>query len=208
MKNESRRIVIIVCVALGLFFIMALPGLDQVFAQAPTGSIPTVTSSPVGPLITVRLDPDQPQINVRSGPGTEYDKVGVLLAGQSAPAKGRTPGGSWILIDYPGITSGTAWVFAPLVDLSPGANLPIIEPPPTPTPLVTATIDPTLAAQFIVTVVPTRLPTFTPAEPLVIPTFIDNSSPPVLAGVPMGLVIIVLAALGIITGLLSLVQNR
>lgn len=206
-SNRSKSLLVIIAI-IGVLLVMMLPYNGQTYAQAPTGSIPTVTSSPIGPIITVRMDPDQPQINVRSGPGTDYEKVGVLLAGQSAPAKGRTPGGSWILIDYPGTSGGMAWVFAPLVDLSPGANLPIIEPPPTPTPLTTATIDPTLAAQFIVTTVPTRMPTFTPAEPLAIPTFEDNSRAAVLGGVPMGLIIIVLISLGVITGLLSLTQNR
>ena len=48
--------------------------------------------------------------------------------------------------------------------------LPIVEPPPSPTPQYTATIDPTLAAQFVITIQPTRLPTFTEPAPIVIPT--------------------------------------
>ena len=55
--------------------------------------------------------------------------------------------------------------------------LPIIEPQDTPTPLVTSTIDPTLAAQFIVTAIPSRLPTFTPPSPLEIPTLIPEDYP-------------------------------
>ncbi|NPV57334.1 MAG: SH3 domain-containing protein [Anaerolineae bacterium] len=208
MKQNRFRYLLVIAIVLISIFVFYLPSDQVVYAQAPTGSIPTVTSSPAGPTITVRLDPDQPQINVRSGPGTEYDKVGVLLAGQSVPAKGRTPGGSWILIVYPGTAGGTAWVFSPFVDLSPGASLPIIEPPPTPTPLTTATIDPTLAAQFIVTAAPTRLPTYTPAPPLEIPTFVDNSKPATLGGVPMGLIIIILVSLGVVTGLLAFTQNR
>lgn len=138
--------------------------------QPPTLDFPTVTGSPVGPQIVV---PDQ--VNVRTGPSTgpEYDQIGVLIAGQRAPALGRSPGGLWIQIAYPGVPGNVAWVYAPLVVLDPpGANLPIIEPPPTTTPRVTATIDPTFAAQFNLSdITPTRLPTYTAPPPVVQPTF-------------------------------------
>lgn len=165
----------------------------------------SVTGTAVGVTITVKLD--QEQINVRSGPGTTYSLVGVLLAGQKVPAKGRSVGGEWILVVYPGAPGGLGWVYAPLVDPSGGA-LPVVEPPPTPTPLVTATIDPTLAAQFIITTIPTRLPAFTQAPPLVIPTYQAVSGGFSAGGVPMGLVIVALAALGIFLGIFSLAQGR
>lgn len=144
---------------------------------------PTVTGTPEGPVILV---PDQ--VNVRTGPGVNYDQVGVMISGQRAPAVGRSPGGEWLQIHYPGIPGDLGWVFTPLVRLEPpGATLPIVEPPPTPTPLTTATIDPTLAAQFLDLAQPTRLPTFTPAEPPIQPTFAPISEngnaafPPILA---------------------------
>jgi len=138
------------------------------FSQPPTVSIPTVTGTPLGPMIVV---PDQ--VNVRSGPGTEYELIGVLIAGQQAPAVGRSVGGDWIQIFYPGVPGNVAWVYSPFVVLDPpGASLPILEPPPTATARATATIDPTLAAQFnLGDITPTRLPTFTPAGPVVQPTF-------------------------------------
>lgn len=138
------------------------------FSQPPTVSIPTVTGTPLGPMIVV---PDQ--VNVRSGPGTEYELIGVLIAGQQAPALGRSFGGDWIQILYPGVPGNVAWVYSPFVVLDPpGATLPILEPPPTATARATATIDPTLAAQFnLGDVTATRLPTFTPAGPVVQPTF-------------------------------------
>ena len=102
---------------------------------------------------------------------------------------------------------GIGWVLGNYLDLTPG-ELPVVEPPPTPMPKTTATIDPTLAAQFVITAVPTRLPTYTPPAPLVIPTFTDSSSGEFLRGVPIGLVIISLAAIGIFIGLISLLQGR
>jgi hypothetical protein len=158
--------------------------------------------------VTVRLDIDQPQINVRAGPSTTYDKVGVLLVGQSAIAKGRTTGGTWILIVYDGVPGNEAWVSSSLVNITPG-ELPVVEPPAMPTPLVTLTIDPTMAAQFIVTIAPTRLPTYTPPPPLLIPTYVaDTGSGGIASKVPMGLVIIGLAAVGIFLGLFAIAQGR
>jgi len=177
------------------------------FAQIPTLDIPTVTGTPSGPMITVRPDSGEAQINVRSGPGTYYDKVGLLLVGQSVPAKGKSPGGDWIMIEYIGAPGNTAWVHTPLVSVSSGI-LPIVEPPPTPTPLITNTIDPTLAAQFIITAAPSRLPTFTAPPPLSVPTFVSAPSETVRNSLPMGIVIISLAAIGIFIGLFTLAQTK
>jgi uncharacterized protein YraI len=142
------------------------------------------TATPDGPRVIV---PEQ--ANVRLGPSLDYEKVGVLIAGQEAPALGRSPGGDWIQIFYAGVQGNVAWVYAPNVILEAGQRLlPIIEPPPTPTPRVTATIDPTFAAQFnIGTLEATRLPTFTPADPVVMPTVASSDAangggfPPILA---------------------------
>jgi hypothetical protein len=162
----------------------------------------TVTGTAEGPMILV---PDQ--VNVRTGPGVEYDQVGVMISGQRAPVVGRSPGGNWLQIRYPGVPGDLAWVFTALVRLEPpGATLPIVEPPATPTPPVTATIDPTLAAQFIELAQPTRLPTFTPAEPPVQPTFVpqdENGSaafPPILA-------ILGLLVIGLFGMLISLLRG-
>jgi hypothetical protein len=175
-------------------------------AQIPTVSIPTVTGTPSGPVAVVKRDVDQEQVNVRSGPSTNYDIVGVLIVGQRVPALGRTVGGDWVQIAYPGVPDGVAWVYSPLVDVS--ADLSIVEPPPTPTPQTTPTIDPTLAAQFIDEIPPTRLPTFTPPPPLVIPTFRAAETPSGNAGVPMGFVIIGLGVVGLFGTLISLLRGR
>ncbi len=196
---------------LGLIFVLAFLALvfnvttpQKVAAQQPTGSVPTVTSTPIGPFVTVTY-PEQ--INVRGGPSSYlYPAVGVLLTGQIAPAIGRSPGSDWIQIRYPGVPGNIGWVYAPLVNLSPNANLPIVEPPPTPTPLTTPTIDPTLVAQFIPQFTPTRLPTFTPPGPLVIPTYESEGAE--VGGVPMGLVIMLLALVGGFGALISFLRGR
>jgi len=176
------------------------------WGQIPTVSVPTVTSSPVGAFVTVTRDFDQ--INVRGGPGGDgaYPVVGVLIAGQQVPALGRSEGGLWIQVAYPGAPGGVAWVYTPLVEVS--GSLPIVEPPPTPTPRTTPTIDPTLAAQFIVEIPPTHLPTFTPPPPLMIPTFSADIVVPATERVPMGLVIIGMGLIGMFGLLISLLRGQ
>lgn len=195
-------LIITIIIPFGLLWVEETP----VQAQIPTVDIPTVTSTPSGPIVSVRAGSNEPSINVRSGPNALYPRVGVLLIGQTAVAKGRSPGGDWIMIEYPGAPGNVGWVYSAFVNVTPG-ELPIVEPPPTPTRDMTATIDPTLAAQFIVTVAPTRLPTFTPPPPLVIPTF-QNPTAAVVPGVPMGLIIVVLFTIGVLLGIFSFVQRR
>ena len=179
------------------------PGSDD--AQQPTVAVPTVTGTPSGPMAVVYADPEE-QINVRSGPGTDYPKVGVLLNREEVPALGATPGGSWVQIAYPGVEFGVAWVYAPLVRID--GVLPIVEPPPTPTPQFTPTIDPTLASQFVVDIPATRLPTFTPAAPLVIPTFPAADTNTGTGGVPIGFVITGMTVVGVFGLILSLLRRR
>ena len=199
---------VLVLVLLGL--VLGAPLLFPVQAsnppQVPTIALPTVTGTPVG--IVAIVNQDQDQINVRAGPGTIYPKIGVLFAGQAVPARGRSVGKEWILVDYPGVPGGQAWVFDGLVTLNPNGDLPIVEPPPTPTPLYTATIDPTLAAEFIVTVMPTRLPTFTPPPPLNLPTLPVDAAAGTSGGIPMGFVIVGLGALGVLLGVASFLRGK
>lgn len=174
--------------------------------QIPTGSVPTVTGSPLGAVVIV-LDSEQGFANVRSGPGTlGYEIVGVLVEGQQAPALGRTVVGDWIMISYPGIPGGIAWVWKDLVELR--GNAPIIQPPPTNTPRVTPTIDPTLAAQYLVNIPPTRLPTFTPPGEIVIPTFSPNTGSLSHSRIPIGFVIVGLGVVGIFGLLISFLRGR
>jgi len=150
-------------------------------------------STPTGIFVTVTYtDP----INVRSGPSTQlYPIVAQLNPGEVVPALGISPGREWIQITYP---DGTGWVYSSFVSIS-GGELRIIEPPPTPTPLVTTTIDPTLAAAFNIQPTQTRMPTFTPPPPLEIPQFTDSTGPSLGTS---GIFIVALGSLGTI-GLLA-----
>jgi len=155
-------------------------------APTPTGIFITVTYS----------DP----INVRSGPSTLiYPIIGQLFPGDVVPALGISPGRDWIQVSYPG---GTGWVYASDTYISiSGGELRIIEPPPTPTPLATSTIDPTLAAAFNIQPTQTRMPTFTPPPPLEIPQFTDAST-----GRPFSAAGIFIVGLGLVGGIGLLVS--
>ena len=198
-RMRSRSIWLFLAATSVALFVAAAPSPAAVL-QA------TVTGTPAGPTILVPV-----QVNVRACPdATTCDLVGVLIAGQTAPALGRSPGGDWIQIAYPGVPGNVAWVFAPLVVLQPSqaGGLPVVEPPPTPTPRVTATIDPTLAAQFNLNpITPTRLPTFTPAPPVVAPTFAPSGAARG-GGFPPILLILGLMVVGVFGIVISVLRGR
>jgi uncharacterized protein YraI len=188
---------------LGLFD----PRRPMVLAQQPTGSVPTVTGTPEGPIVTVYQN--NAVIHVYAGPSTfEYPSIGVLVGNETAPAIGRAQDRlDWIQIVYEGVPGSTGWVYSPYVKLSPGAILPIVEVPATPTPFSTPTIDPTLAAAFIGQQTPTRLPTFTPPPPLDRPAFNDvpNTS---ATNIPTGLLILSLGLFGFFGAVISYLRGR
>jgi hypothetical protein len=205
-KFQMRMVVFSILTIVGFFSTgFSFAGANDVYQQ-PTVAIPTVTGTPLGP--TIRVNADQDQINVRSGPSTDYDIIGVMIAGQTAPALGRSAGGSWIQIGYAGVEGGVAWVYSPLVTLIRSGDLPILEPPPTSTPRVTPTIDSTLAAQFVIEVPSTRLPTFTNPPTLVFPTFEVQDDPISTSFFPMGMLIAIFGIVGILGALFSLLRGR
>ncbi len=197
---------VILCgmLALGAF----APGQPSVLAQQPTGSIATVTGTPAGPVI--RVDPSLPQIRVYAGPSSfDYPAIGVLLGNEIAPALGVAKDRQdWIQIYYPGVRGSTGWVYALYVFLSPGAILSPIDIPPTPTPLSTPTINPTLEAAFIGQTTATRLPTFTPFPvPIEVPLFTDETDTQT-AGIPPGLIILGLGLFGFMGAVISYLRGR
>lgn len=178
----------IVAFGAGVFF---LPRQAEAYQAAPTPSGVTVTVTYTDP------------INVRSGPSTiYYPVVGQLSPGTTVSALGISPGREWILVEYPG---GTGWVYASFVSIS-GGELRIVEPPPTPTPFVTATIDATLAAAFNVQATQTRMATFTAPPPLEIPQFKDESDGPPFGAA--GIFIVGLGLMGSIGLLVSFILRK
>jgi hypothetical protein len=194
--------VLLILVLIAAFSVGSSASAYPEFLQAQT-PVATVTGTPEGPQILV---PDQ--VNVRLCPSTDCDLVGVLIAGQTASAIGRSPGGDWIQIIYPGVAGNVAWVYSHYVVLEAGQSfLPIVEPPPTPTPNITPTVDPTLAAQFnLGESLSTPLPTFTAAVPVVVPTFevVESNGQ---AGFPPILAILAFLILGLFGTVISLLRG-
>jgi uncharacterized protein YraI len=147
------------------------------------------------------------QVNIRGGPSTVYYPiVGHLLPGAVVPALGVSPGREWVQIAYPDAPGGVGWVYAIYVSISGGEPL-VVEAPLTPTPPVTATIDATLSAAFNFQPTPSRLPTFTPPPPLVIPQFTETETPR-RAPVAPGIFVISLALLGVVGMLVSFALRK
>jgi len=175
----------------------------DVSAQVPPTDTPATS---LGQAYITNTFAGEPAINVRTGPSTIVypDPCGLLPYGATAPALGTTPGHEWIEISYPACPGGVGWIYAANVDLA--GTLTVVEPPPTPTPLATATIDPTLQAAFHVAPTETRLPTFTPPPPLSLPTFSAASRPE--SGLPTGVAILAIALVGGIVLAASYIGRR
>ena len=200
MRNWFHKLSFYIIPALFLAGIFFVPSSTLVLAQEPTPA-----GSGTGIYITVITE--EPQINVRLGPSsTIYPIVGSLLTGSTAPALGRSQGGDWIQIEFPSAPGGKGWVYSPLVQVSPpGSTLQIIEPPPTPVPPATSTIDPTLAAQFVIHPTATRMPTYTPGPTHTAIEF--ETTPRTLALVPWASIIIAFTVLGVVGFLLSFIRR-
>ena len=146
-------------------------------------------------------------INVRGGPSTVYYPiVGQLFPGDTAPALGTSPGREWVQISYPSAPGGVGWVYAIYVTVT-GGELLVVEAPSTPTPEITSTIDPTLAAAFDFQPTATRLPTFTPPPPLTVPQFTEVSTPR-RDGLATGIYVVSLVFLGMIGLIVSVVLRK
>jgi uncharacterized protein YraI len=207
--NHLRAVALtLLVVGAGLLLALQPGNPSLVEAQQPTGSIPTVTGTPSGPMVSV--DPSLGQIRVYAGPSSfNYPPIGVLLTGIRVPALGRAVGNDdWIMIRYEGVPGSVGWVYALYVSLTGagGAELPRVDVPPTPTPASTPTINPTLVAAFIPTENATRLPTFTAAAPLAVPTFVDETRPG--SRIPLGLVILGFGVVGVLGTLVSFLRGR
>jgi Bacterial SH3 domain len=88
----------------------AIPPTPEATATpAPTEVPPSATPEPA-PSFTAGQN-----VNIRSGPGTNYPRLGTLVAGQSFEILGKNAAGSWLQFVYDG---DAAWVSADMVAVS------------------------------------------------------------------------------------------
>ena len=95
----------------------------------PTQAPPTATPTPIIASVTVDVD-----LNARAGPGTDYNRVGLLPAGTTVEIIGRNDDRSWWQIVYPNAAGGTAWISSSYGAAINTEGVPLGVIPPTPTP--------------------------------------------------------------------------
>jgi hypothetical protein len=105
----------------------------------PPTLTPTITLSPtlvwtatsVVPQISVSV-----ATNCRVGPGKVYDRVGALLVGQVSEVVGRSDAATYWYSRNPSSSNSYCWLWGQYATVTGNwAALPIIAPPPTPTPM-------------------------------------------------------------------------
>lgn len=107
---------------------------------APTATPPAIVLFTLTPSPTPTTE-ERPglnavaDVNVRSGPGTNYEVLGLLRAGQAVEVIGRSPEGAWWQIVFPPNTGALGWVAGTYVQPNEAAgNVPLVSgPPPPPT---------------------------------------------------------------------------
>lgn len=176
-------------------------------AAAPLGQgaatpVPFATLTPSGPQVEAFDD-----VNVRSGPGTEYDLIGIMVKGQTGAILGRSPDSKWLLVVYIGGPNNQGWVYKDLIRVVGDVpSFPTVTAPPTPT--LPATPTPGVAAvEGSATPAPGQYPTFTPAPPVARPTLLPVQGLNPGGGIPPALIIISLFVLGTIGGFVSLMRR-
>ena len=123
-----------------------LPTQAEVASATP---LPTLQPTPTAFDPTPRVTPNRDiAVNVRAGDNTGYSIVGTLSPGEFARIIGRSSTGTgWYLVELSNGQRG--WVAGDVVELvGNAANLPLVNPPATPTPVATAT--PTLPDATII----------------------------------------------------------
>lgn len=88
------------------------------------------TRTPLPPASTATLPPIEGtlaiKVNVRGGPGTSYESLGLLNAGEKVLITGRTGSGDWYQILYPTASAGIGWVTAQYVRIPVWTQVPLL----------------------------------------------------------------------------------
>jgi uncharacterized protein YraI len=113
------------------------PAIQQGLSQ------PSPTFPPGSPWLTALS-----MVDIFTGPGEEYDRIGILVAGENAQIIGRSSDSKWWVIKVPYVETGRGWVPDLQVETQNSSGVTVLEedvvqtqPPGTPSPsssLVTA----------------------------------------------------------------------
>lgn len=99
---------------------------------------PTPTPTPALPGVVVNVD-----LNVRAGPGTNYDRIGLIPAGNRVDIVGRTEDSTWWQIAFADVPDGLGWIAAEYGQAENTDGVALAQVPPTPTPAAPPTAAPT-----------------------------------------------------------------
>jgi len=122
----------------------------------PTAAVTDTPSMTPLPLATATLPGIRVSVsedtNCRTGPGTEYDRAGGLLVGQSAEVLGRDQATQHLYIRLPDNPLVFCWIISYYATVTGNvANVPVMTPPSTPTAVTTTpTITSTPSVNFTV----------------------------------------------------------
>ncbi|MBU4457047.1 MAG: SH3 domain-containing protein [Nanoarchaeota archaeon] len=144
----------------GDWYVIAYPSGAQgrgwvtvVYVQAgDTAGLPLVEIQDSDPAVTGKATQ---QLNVRSGPGTDYNVLGMIQPDTVMLLTGKNENATWLQIEYTGGPGGRGWVTAAYVQVNDSASLPVLNASGTP-------VTPDASGPTSVPVTPT--PTIAPAS--------------------------------------------
>lgn len=116
--------------------ITQVPPTVELFTPTPSITLPpTLTPTLAGVWLTVLEN-----TNCRSGPGSIYDWVTLINAGQMTEAVARNPNNDYYYVHNPNSAGGFCWLWSKYSSITGNiTTLPVFTPQPTPTPKVTPT---------------------------------------------------------------------
>ncbi len=117
---------------------------------------PTLTFTPYSifgvstPTFTASLVSVSAPTNCRNGPGKAYEEVGALKVGETTEVYGRDPTSEYLYIRNPDPGVDFCWIWGEYATISSSLfALPLLLPPPTPSPTLTETPVPSFDMEFI-----------------------------------------------------------
>ena len=110
-----------------------VPELPTLTPEPPSSATPDFTGTPTTPMIDVSVD-----TNCRTGPGAIFERVGILLVGETAEIVGREPKGEYWYIRNPDTGPEFCWVWGEYATIS-GNTLFLLYLSPAPPPVTSFT---------------------------------------------------------------------
>lgn len=114
-------------------------------AQPGAEGVRSPTSKPLAYAVTVSVSVDTA---CRSGPGENFESLGMLLAGETAEVNARSEDGMFFYIQFPHAPPDYCWIWAQYAQVEGELReLAVYTPPPTPESSLTPTVEPGIVVQ-------------------------------------------------------------